>query len=76
MLKLAGELSTAVPEHLQHVIAICPSADLVACARLLSQPANRLYNRYFTRLLCADVAYRHRRFPDLPHVELPIELSL
>src|SRR5207237_3328437 len=49
---------------------------LVACSRLLSQPANRLYNRYFTRLLCAEVAYRHSRFPDLPRVEFPTELSL
>ena len=76
VLKLAGELSAAVPDHLQHVIAICPPADLVACSRLLSQPTNRLYNRYFTRLLCAEVAYRHSRFPDLPRIELPTELSL
>jgi uncharacterized protein len=76
VLKLAGELADAVPDYLQHVIAICPPADLVACARLLSQPTNRLYNRYFTRLLCAEVAYRHSRFPDLPRVEIPAELSL
>jgi len=76
VLKLAGELSATVPDSLQRVIAICPPADLVACARLLSQPTNRLYNRYFTRLLYADVAYRHARFPDLPPVTLPDGLSL
>jgi predicted alpha/beta-fold hydrolase len=75
-LKLAGEMSATVPENLQRVIALCPPADLVACAHLLSQPTNRLYNRYFTRLLCADVAYRHARFPDLPPVALPDGLSL
>jgi len=76
VLKLAGELSTAVPGHLQRVIAVCPPADLMASAGLLSQPGNRLYNRYFTRLLCAEVAYRQTRFPDLPRVTLPDRLTL
>jgi predicted alpha/beta-fold hydrolase len=76
VLKLAGELSAAVPDHLQRVIAVCPPADLVACSRLLKQPANRFYNRYFSRLLCAEVIDRHSRFPDLPRPELPAELSL
>ena len=35
VLKLAGELSAAVPDNLQHVIAVCPPADLLACSRLL-----------------------------------------
>src|SRR5215471_18858429 len=76
VLKLAGELSAAVPDNLQCVIAVCPPADLVACSRLLAQPANRFYNRYFTRLLCAEVIDRHSRFPDLPRAELPAELSI
>jgi len=76
VLKLAGELSAAVPDNLQHVIAVCPPADLIACSRLLQQPANRFYNRYFTRLLCAEVIDRHSRFPDLLHPDLPAELSL
>lgn len=83
VLKLAGELAATVPAHLQRVIAVlqrviavCPPADLVASARLLAQPSNRLYNRYFTRLLCAAVAYRHTHFPDLPPVKLPEQLTL
>ena len=76
VLKLAGELSAAVPDNLQRVIAVCPPADLVACARLLKQPANRFYNRYLSRLLCAEVIDRHSRFPDLPRPELPAEPSL
>ncbi len=76
VLKLAGELSTVVAYNLQRVIAICAPVDLVAAIRLLSQPHNRLYNRYFTRLLYADVAYRYTCFPDLPRTELPAGLSL
>jgi predicted alpha/beta-fold hydrolase len=76
VLKLAGELSAAVPDNLQRVIAVCPPADLVACSHLLEQPVNRFYNRYFTRLLCAEVIDRHSRFPDLPPPDLPAELSL
>jgi len=76
ILKLAGEWAARVPANVQRVIAICAPVDLEACMRLLLQPANRLYNRYFTRLLCAEVAYRHARFPDLPPVKLPQRLSL
>jgi predicted alpha/beta-fold hydrolase len=76
VLKLAGELSATVPAHLQRVIAVCPPVDLVACARRLAQPHNRVYNRYFTRLLRAHVAALQRHFPDLPPVTLPERLSL
>jgi len=76
ILKLAGELAAMVPANVQRVIAICSPVDLAACVRLLLQPANRLYDRYFTQLLCAEVAYRHSRFPDLPPVKLPQRLSL
>lgn len=75
-LKLAGELAVMIPANVQRVIAICSPVDLEACVRRLLQPANRLYNRYFTQLLCAEVAYRQTRFPDLPPVKLPQRLSL
>lgn len=75
-LKLAGELRADVATYLRQVIAVCPPADLAACARLLAQPANRLYERYFMRRLMADVAERHAHFPDLPPLCLPPDLSL
>jgi hypothetical protein len=74
-LKLAGELAAAAT-YLKQVIAVCPPADLAACSRLLSQPANRVYERHFMRLLRAAVLERQTRFPDLPRVELPQRLSL
>jgi predicted alpha/beta-fold hydrolase len=76
VLKLLGELQETASEYLTQAIAVCPPADLAACSRLLSQPANRLYERHFVRLLRVDVTYRHARFPDLPWVELPEELSI
>jgi predicted alpha/beta-fold hydrolase len=76
VLKLAGELQATAQQYLQRVIAVCPPADLAACSRRLARPANRLYNRYFTRMLQAAVLARHQRFPDLPPVHLPNELLL
>ncbi len=76
VLKLAGELGDAAPRYFQYAIAVCPPVDLVTCARLLAQPVNRFYNRYFTRLLCADVAYRQQCFPSLPAVQLPEHVTL
>ena len=76
MLKLAGELGQRAETLCTQVIAVCPPADLAACSRLLSQPSNRLYERYFMRRLLAAVAERHRLYPDLAPVNLPERLSL
>ena len=75
-LKLAGELQGTAATYLKQVIAVCPPADLAACSRLLGQPANRLYEQRFMRLLRAAVGARQRRFPDVPRVALPARLSL
>ena len=76
MLKFAGELGPQAQELCTQVIAVCPPAELAACSRLLGQPSNRLYERYFMRRLLAAVAERHRLFPDLAPVNLPVRLSL
>ena len=76
MLKFAGELGRRAEALCTQVIAVCPPADLAACSRLLSQPSNRLYERYFMRRLLAAVAERHGLFPDLAPVNLPERLSL
>jgi predicted alpha/beta-fold hydrolase len=75
-LKLAGELQGTAATYLKQVIAVCPPADLAACSRLLGQPANRLYEQRFMRLLRAAVDARQRRFPEVPRVALPARLSL
>ncbi len=75
-LKLAGELGTAARGWIRQLIAVCPPADLLACSKLLARPENRLYNRTFVRLIKAEVGYRHRRFPDLPPVQLPRRATL
>ena len=76
ILKLAGELQTAMAAYCTQVIAVCPPVDLAACSRLLAQPANHLYERHFVKLLQALVAYRHAQFADLPRVAFPRRLSL
>jgi predicted alpha/beta-fold hydrolase len=76
VLKLAGELRESAREYLERVIAVCAPADLVAAARLLTQPRNRLYNLYFAKLLVAAAVDRHARFADLPPVRLPAGLTV
>ncbi|MEI8365756.1 MAG: alpha/beta fold hydrolase [Parachlamydiaceae bacterium] len=51
VLKLAAELGPAGPELIQTVIAICPPVDLAETAAIMSQPSNRLYNRYYMHQL-------------------------
>jgi predicted alpha/beta-fold hydrolase len=75
-LKLVGELPDTAATYLKQIIAVCPPADLAACSRLLGQPANRLYEQRFMRLLRVAVEARQRRFPDVPRIALPTRLSL
>ncbi len=75
-LKLAGELGEDARPLLERIVAVCPPADLAACARMLSRPQNRFYDWWFVSQLRADVAARHRVFPDLGPVSLPSRLTL
>lgn len=69
-LKLAGECGPNLPGLLDSVAAVCPPADLYACVRSLKHWANRLYDRYFTRLLWEHVQRRQRLVPGLAMVAL------
>lgn len=75
-LKLAGELGAAALEYFDQVIAVCPPANLLGCAYLISRPSSRLYDQFFVRLLRRMVAERHALFPDLGPIDLPAELTL
>ncbi|MEI8300571.1 MAG: alpha/beta fold hydrolase [Chlamydiota bacterium] len=74
-LKLTGDLGEAAKDLLAQVIAVNPPADLKASVRLIGQPKNQIYERYFIRLLRADVHYRHQRF-GLLHVNIPYNMSI
>lgn len=76
VLKLAGELNVLGPTYLDKMIAVSPPVDLYASIQMLGEPANGVYERYFYKLLRADVHYRHRKFKDLPRVRLPKSLKL
>jgi len=75
VLKLAGELGEAAKELLHQVIAVSPPADLKSSVQMIRQPKNQMYERYFIRLLRADVHYRHHRF-GLPKVYIPLNMTV
>lgn len=52
------------------VVVANPPIDLAACARRISEPENRLYDRNFVRWLRSMVIRLHRRFPELGPVDL------
>ncbi len=76
VLKLVGELNALAPQYLESVIAVSPPVDLYASIQMLGDPANGVYERYFYKILRADVLDRHRRFKDLPRIRLPRTLKL
>lgn len=75
VLKLAGELSVLAHPFLLGVIAVSPPVELYSSIQMLGHPDNAMYERYFYRLLRADVYYRHKKFK-LPPVDLPRDLKL
>jgi predicted alpha/beta-fold hydrolase len=63
-LKMLGEAPAAVPTNLQRAMAVCPPVDLLECVTSIARGVNRLYDRYFSRLLVQQVAERRRTVPE------------
>jgi predicted alpha/beta-fold hydrolase len=61
----AGRRRESLPQALTGVAAISAPLDLSACADALERGENRLYQRYFMRMLTAAYRRRHLRRPDL-----------
>ena len=76
VLKTAGELGVLAKDFLAQVIAVSPPVDLYSSVVMLGQPDNAMYEKYFYKLLRADVHYRHKKFKDLPPIKLPRSLKL
>ena len=66
VLKLLGEAPDAVPANVVKAAAICPAVNLGLCARSLSGPFQRVYDRHFVRLCagrCESIGARGPIFP-------------
>jgi hypothetical protein len=61
----AGRRREQIPGALTTVAAVSAPLDLSACADALERRQNRLYQRYFMRMLSAAYRRRHHRRPDL-----------
>lgn len=70
VLKLAGESAGHLPANLDRVAAVSPPIDLADCCRTLSLGFNRMYDRFFVKLLMEAVEARRKIVPDLAYVEL------
>jgi len=70
-LKLAGECGDNPPGNLVSVLSVSPPADLTACSDWIGRPMNRGYDRYFAKLLAAQLAERRTLAPQAMHVDFP-----
>lgn len=70
-LKLMGEVGSRPPGNLVRAMAVCPPVDLAACSAAISRNLNRLYDRYFVRLLLGQLKSRQLILPDAPMVAFP-----
>lgn len=75
VLKLVGELGSLGKHFLKKVIAVSPPVELYSSVLMLGDPVNAIYEKYFYRLLRADVHYRHKKFKMEP-ISLPRNLKL
>lgn len=76
VLKMAGELHKSGRLFLRGVVAVSPPIDIASSIEMLGDPINDMYERYFMKLLKADVLYRHRRFRDLGAIQFSDELKM
>ena len=70
-LKLVGESAGELPDNLDSAVAVCPPIDLSHCVESLRRPLNRLYDRYFVRLLLDQVETQRATVPDAATVPFP-----
>lgn len=66
VLKWLGRDVAAAPSAVVRGIAVNPPIDLAACAQSLRSGFNWIYDRYFVRLLTAQLARRRQARPDVP----------
>jgi predicted alpha/beta-fold hydrolase len=76
VLKLAGEVAERPLPNLRRVAAVSPPIDMVRCAELLALPRNRIYERYYVRLVVRQARQHDRHFPDLPRVRFPKRMTM
>ncbi|MCH9613734.1 MAG: hypothetical protein SP1CHLAM54_07430 [Chlamydiia bacterium] len=75
VLKLAGELNVHGCSLLKQVIAVCPPINLHKTVLRLDTKVNRFYRNYFLKALRAGIVDRHKRFTDLPPLDLPEDVT-
>jgi predicted alpha/beta-fold hydrolase len=63
-LKLLGQRTADVPATVAGAVAVNPAIALAECIAHLDQPLNRLYDRYFVRLLLTHLAQREAGVPE------------
>lgn len=65
VLKAAGELGPAASDLICGVATISPSIDLEAAVRAIEKPRNRIYERYFLRILKINIRQKALLYPEL-----------
>jgi uncharacterized protein len=63
VMKMAGELGNNVPRQLRGIAAVCPSADLAACADAVALRQNFLYQKRFVDGLKQRMRTKAALFP-------------
>jgi hypothetical protein len=63
VLKMAGELGSDAPPQLRGITAVCPSADLAACADAVALPQNFIYQKRFVDSLKQRMRAKAGLFP-------------
>jgi uncharacterized protein len=71
VVKLLGQTPEAVPSNVVKAAAICPAIDLGRCVRSLVGPFQRMYDRYFVRVLSRQILANCRLCPELPRLKAP-----
>ena len=76
VLKMAGELKEKAMDYIDKVIALSPPIDLSVSIKLFEDPVNKVYLRYFTKLLRQDIEYLKHKFSDFPDVNFPKHMTM
>jgi hypothetical protein len=75
-LKMAGEMREDLNKYIRNLIALSPPVDLKLSVNFFKREENKVYLKYFAKILKEDIDFLKKTFLDFPDINLPEDMTL
>ncbi|KPK32955.1 MAG: hypothetical protein AMS24_02675 [Chlamydiae bacterium SM23_39] len=75
VLKMVGDIEEEAKKYVKNVIALSPPVDIKLSVELFEKEENKLYLKYFTKLLKEDIKFLKKKFPEFSNIFIPEDFT-